>query len=104
MSFDLMQEEIIAKCTWLGTKLGVIDPESENPVEEECDNYTEINNVKKYIPNSFDGSDSGRVSYNSDGYSTSRVSSTEPLQKTEIISKPRTAHLQNLPPRTHSKI
>ena len=99
MSFDLMQEEIIAKCMWLGKKLGVID--QENP--DEANNFNEINNIKKDIPNSYEPtSNSSRLSYN-ENYPNSRVSSTEPLQRTEISSKPRSAFLQNMPSRIQSK-
>lgn len=34
MCFDLMQEEIIAKFTWLGKKLGIIDKEPDEEEEE----------------------------------------------------------------------
>ena len=100
MSFDLMQDEIVSKTTWLGRKLGVIDPEPDDAaIATDQDNYTEINNIKKHVPNSYvNGSDSGRVSYNNDSFPSSRVASTEPLnQKTEIMSKPRNAYIQNLP-------
>ena len=34
MCFDLMQEEIIAKFTWLGKRLGIMDKEEETDVTE----------------------------------------------------------------------
>jgi len=34
MSFDLMQEEIIAKFTWIGKKLGIVEKEDEDIVME----------------------------------------------------------------------
>jgi hypothetical protein len=34
MCFDLMQEEIIAKFTWLGKKLGIVDKEEEDDIDE----------------------------------------------------------------------
>jgi hypothetical protein len=37
MCFDLMQEEIIAKFTWLGKKLGIIDKDEDDLQEEEED-------------------------------------------------------------------
>ncbi len=35
MCFDLMQEEIIAKFTWLGKKIGIVDKDEEEKSEEE---------------------------------------------------------------------
>lgn len=37
MCFDLMQEEIIAKFTWLGKKLGIVDANSEENMAEETE-------------------------------------------------------------------
>lgn len=38
MCFDLMQEEIIAKFTWLGKKLGIIEKDEDDLQEEEEEN------------------------------------------------------------------
>jgi hypothetical protein len=35
MCFDLMQEEIIAKFTWLGKKIGIIEKDDEEKAEDE---------------------------------------------------------------------
>lgn len=35
MSFDLMQEEIISKFTWLGKKIGLLEPDEDEEEEEE---------------------------------------------------------------------
>jgi hypothetical protein len=97
MCFDLMQEEIIAKFTWLGKKLGIVD-EEQNDGDNEADNYTEINDVKKEKPNNFNNMNSGRLSKNSgsDDYTTSRVGSSEPLQKNDLMNKFRSAYLENV--------
>jgi hypothetical protein len=34
MCFDLMQEEIVAKFRWIGTKIGVIDKHEEKPLDQ----------------------------------------------------------------------
>lgn len=46
MCFDLMQEEIIAKFTWLGKKLGIIDKDSDDE-EEEVDGTAAANDDDK---------------------------------------------------------
>ena len=38
MAFDLMQEELIAKFTWFGKKIGLLETEEEEEEEEETDN------------------------------------------------------------------
>ena len=36
MCFDLMQEEIIAKFTWLGKKLGIVEKDEDDEAEEQA--------------------------------------------------------------------
>lgn len=58
MCFDLMQEEIIAKFTWLGKKLGIIDKEADDE-EEEGDGSTTVNEDGKIkSEKKFDNEDS----------------------------------------------
>jgi hypothetical protein len=79
MSFDLMQDEIILKFTWLGTKMGIIDPP---PVNSSNDDYDEFGNIEESKSNNY-------IHGNIDTPLSTRVSS----QKTEMMSKTRQAYL-----------
>jgi hypothetical protein len=48
MCFDLMQEEIIAKFTWLGKKLGIVDKEEEDDLDENNNNNNNNENADKF--------------------------------------------------------
>lgn len=106
MCFDLMQEEIIAKFTWLGKKMGIV--EQEQAEDDAYENYTEINDIKKDKP-SFDNNSNhnnnnninGRFSKNSttnlihDDYLTPRDNSAD-MQNNQLMNKFRSAYLQNM--------
>jgi hypothetical protein len=79
MSFDLMQDEIILKFTWLGTKMGIIDPPLVSPSN---DDYEEFANIEESKSNNY-------IHGNTDTPVSTRVSS----QKSEIMSKTRPAYL-----------
>ena len=79
MSFDLMQDEIISKFTWLGTKMGMTDP----PVEPSNHNSNEFENIES-ISNTYRYN-----SCSSDGPQSTRINS----KKSEMMSKTRPAHL-----------
>jgi hypothetical protein len=76
MCFDLMQEEIIAKFTWVGKKLGIVDNKDEDG-EESKDEKTgnEIGNEKQA---SFEDL------------------SREELQNNELLNKFRSKYLENI--------
>jgi hypothetical protein len=76
MCFDLMQEEIIAKFTWVGKKLGIVDNKDEDG-EESKDEKTgnEIGNEKQ---DSFEDL------------------SREELQNNELLNKFRSKYLENI--------
>ena len=83
MSFDLMQEEIIVKCTWLGKKIGVIDSEPVN--EEHITNqvYRNWNAIRIDFPNENAFENGMKTHKTRSSAAANRVFSSEPLQKTE---------------------
>lgn len=58
MCFDLMQEEIIAKFTWLGKKLGIIEKDEEDEAEELAEKEKEKEKKEKEKMNQFDNGSS----------------------------------------------
>jgi hypothetical protein len=55
MCFDLMQEEIVAKFRWIGTKIGIVDKPEENndPIDK-----TSLNQEKRNTLTNENGHDS----------------------------------------------
>ncbi len=53
MAFDLMQEELIAKFTWFGKKIGLLETEEEEEDEEEPgnDDSNQENRKQNYSSN-----------------------------------------------------
>ena len=112
MCFDLMQEEIIAKFTWLGKKLGIIDKDSEETEEEEAaeneKNAAEESDEKLKSEKKFDNEDS----YKSNGakrmgkqrpyvddagtYSSPTPSYTAVAADEHNMSRLRSAYLQSI--------
>jgi hypothetical protein len=53
MCFDLMQEELIAKFRWIGTKIGIIDKQNQNN-DQTNQNNDQINQNNDQINQIFD--------------------------------------------------
>jgi hypothetical protein len=53
MCFDLMQEEIIAKFRWIGTKIGIIEKAEENNNQSIIDPNAPMNTDRTIISNDY---------------------------------------------------
>ncbi|CAF0987247.1 unnamed protein product [Brachionus calyciflorus] len=97
MCFDLMQEEIIAKFTWLGRKLGIVDKDEDEEEEGEKKNEKEETNKEEnedkknkdsphYVGDKLNLSDSPAPSYT--GFAGQ--------DEKEYMSRMRSAYLQSV--------
>jgi hypothetical protein len=90
MCFDLMQEEIIAKFTWLGKKLGIVEDENSGEHNDEYANGDENNSLNTRKDFAYSKEKLNNLGQNN------RSKETDMVTTADVIRNSRSAYLENV--------